>query len=243
MGIFDVHTPFLANLFIGAIAAAILGLIIGIPSLKLKGPFLALATISSAALAHELLMPFSKYTGGEEGMAMPSSITIMPKDIYFISLLLMVICVGISYAISRSKYGTLLKAIREDESAAKAIGINTTKFKVGTFVISAAICGLAGAFHAYKTMVVSREMVDTALSLEIITYAVVGGIGTITGPIGGVYFLWILGFFLNSWIPEFKIIVYMILMIIIMLLMPKGLWTTVIEKITASFHNWKKSKG
>lgn len=241
LGIMDIHTPFVVNLLIGAGIAALFGLIIGLPSLKLKGPFLALATLSSAALAHELIMPLSKYTNGEEGM---DGLPTMPKiSIYYIAVIIMFICVGISYFISRSKYGTLLKAIREDDAAAKAVGINTTKFKVGTFVISAAICGIAGSLHAYTTGVVSPMLADTGLSLEIITFAVVGGMGTIVGPIGGVYFLWILGYFLNSIAPEFKTIVFMALMVIIMLLMPKGIWAHILDKITASFKNWKKARG
>lgn len=240
LGILSFATPFVVNLLLGALLAAVFGLLIGIPSLKLKGPFLALATLSSAALGREMVMVFSSYTGGEEGMSGIPSVS--GFSAYYLSLLIMALGVGISYVISRSKYGTLLKGIREDEAAAKAIGINTTFYKVGTFMISAALAGLAGAFHAYYNSSASPSLISSDLSIEIITFAVVGGIGTITGPIGGVYFLWILGYFLNSWIPEFKTIIYMILMVMVMILMPKGAFTSLVEKISGVFETWKKNR-
>lgn len=240
LGVLSFATPFVVNLLLGALLAALFGLLIGIPSLKLKGPFLALATLSSAALGREMVMLFSQYTGGEEGMSGIPSIS--GFSAYYLSIAVMVIGVGISYFMSRSSLGTLLKGIREDEAAAKAVGINTTFYKVGAFMISAALVGMAGAFHAYYNGSASPSLISSDLSLEIITFAVVGGIGTIIGPIGGVYLLWILGYFLNSWLPGFKTVIYMGVMVLIMLLLPKGAWATIVEKINHSFSAWKKDK-
>lgn len=235
--------PFVVHLLLGGLLAAIFGFLIGVPSLKLKGPFLALATLASGALGYELAISLGSYTGGEEGIPIWQIVNFTSTEKYYISMIIMGICVGIVYILSRSRYGTLLKAIREDESAAKAIGINTTKFKVGAFMLSAFLCGVAGCFHAYKLAnVIPNTHIASNFSLEIITFAVVGGIGTIVGPIGGVYFLWIIGFFLSSSFPEAKMIVYMVMMIIIMVMMPKGLWITIVEWIKGYYLAWKKNK-
>lgn len=249
MGILNVHLPFAVNLILGAGIAAIFGFILGVPALKLKGPFLALITLASAELAHHLIMFFGKYTNGEEALSGISAVSNISSDInyaYYISIILVAVGVGAAYFISRSKYGTLLKAIREDDPAAQAIGINTVKFRVGTFMISAALTGLAGTFHAYYLGSAGTTLV-AGLSIEIITFAVVGGIGTIVGPIGGVYFLW----FLSSYLIEpfmgliglggkGKVAIYMLVMVLVMVVMPKGIWATVVDKIKASYQKWKK---
>lgn len=248
LGVLGFKTPFLVNIILGGVVAALFGLIIGIPSLKLKGPFLALATIAAVSLGHELVMKLSQYTGGEEGL---TGLPEIPGKLgYYVSLILMLICVGVSYFISRSKFGTLLQAIREDDSAAKAVGINTMKFRVGAFVISAALAGFGGVFHAYYLGGASISLVSTDLSLEIITFAVVGGIGTIIGPIGGVYFLWIIGYYLNVYLTKWgiphasswKTVIYMGIMVVCMILIPKGVWASIVDKIKASYESWKNGK-
>ncbi len=242
MGILNVHLPFIVNIFIGGFIAALFGLIIGIPSLKLKGPFLALATLASAVLGHELVMTMSKFTHGEEGLSSHKHLYFPEETAYYISIALVIVLVGVCYFISRSKYGTLLKAIREDDSAAKAIGINTVKFRVGIFVLSAAIAGMAGSFHAYKVGVVSPSIIDTALSLEIITFAVVGGISTIVGPMGGAVILFLMGDFIRNEAPEYKIIIYMAFLVIVMILNPKGIWASIVDRVKLSYENWKGGK-
>ncbi|HCL56735.1 MAG TPA: hypothetical protein DHW82_06970 [Spirochaetia bacterium] len=244
MGILDIHLPFGVNMIIGAVVAGLFGLIIGIPSLKLKGPFLALATLSSASLATELVKFFNEYTNGEEGLSRISSVSsISGVKAYYLSIVLLFVCLGITYFISRSKYGTLLKAIREDDAAAQAVGINTMKFRIGAFVLSSALAGLAGCFHAYYLGGVSPTLVETSLSLEIITFVVVGGIGTITGSIGGVYFLLLTSQILRGFFPEFKVMIYMILMVVVMLFLPKGLWSYITEKTVSSYQKWKRQGG
>lgn len=218
---------------LGGLVAAVLGLAIGIPCLRLKGPYLALATLAAAAIADRLVIIFSKHTGGEDGIYGVEFLTGDPLTDYYAALGFMVASVGILYAIGRSYIGLLLKAIREDEAAAEAGGVNATLYKVAAFAVSAFFGGMAGSFNAHYLGYVGPDAVLAShISLNIIIMAVVGGTGSIINAALGAFALAVAADYLKHF-GEYHLLIYTSLLIIVLLFMPKGIFTTLGAKLPA----------
>lgn len=216
---------------LGGLLAAAIGLAIGIPCLRLKGPYLALATLAAASIADRLAIIFSQYTGGEDGIYGVEFLTGDPLSDYYAALLFMVISVSILYTIGRSHIGLLLKAIRQDEAAAEAGGVNATLYKVGAFVVSALFGGMAGAFNAHYLGYVGPDAVLAShISLNIIIMAVVGGTGSIINAALGAFALAVAADYLKHF-GEYHLLIYTTLLIVVLLFMPKGIFATLAGKL------------
>ncbi|MDF2500864.1 MAG: branched-chain amino acid transporter permease [Anaerosporomusa subterranea] len=220
------------GILLGGLAAASIGLALGIPCLRLKGPYLALATLAAAAIADRLAIIFSKYTGGEDGIYGVEFLTGDPLTDYYAALVFMVVSVSILYMIGRSHIGLLLKAIREDETAAEAGGVNTTLYKVAAFVVSAWFGGMAGAFNAHYLGYVGPDAVLAShISLNIIIMAVVGGAGSIINAALGAFVLAVAADYLKHF-GEYHLLIYTSLLILVLLFMPKGIFSTLGARLT-----------
>lgn len=218
---------------LGGLTAAVIGLVLGIPCLRLKGPYLALATMAAAAIADRLAIIFNKVTGGEDGIFGIDFLTASPVTDYYVSLVFMVVCVGLMYIIGHSYIGLLLKAIRQDENSAEASGVNTTRYKVAAFAASAFFGGMAGAFNAHYLGYVGPDAVLAShISLNIIIMAIVGGTGSIVNAACGAFVLAIVGEYLKEF-GEYHLLIYTSLLILVLLFMPKGIFTTLFEKVAA----------
>lgn len=196
--------------------AAVLGLAIGIPCLRLKGPYLALATLSVAGALVQLTFIYKSQTGGEDGIAGVktvvdgaltngigeglSELVLGPLTFgglggfdqyiyvsYFVTLVFMVVMVGGLMLLGYGKRGLVLRSIQQDELAAEAAGVPLTRYKLGAFVLSAACAGLAGGLYAQVRGTVALDLLAVDLSLLIIIIAAFGGAGSIIGPAVGAY--------------------------------------------------------
>ena len=196
--------------------AALLGLAIGVPCLRLKGPYLALATLSVAGALVQLTFIFKSQTGGEDGIAgVPTVVDgqvtnavgeslaelvlgpltfagFTPFDqyiyvSYFVTLVAMVVMVAGLMALAYGKRGLVLRSIQQDELAAEAAGVPLTRYKLGAFVLSAACAGFAGGLYAQVRGTVALDLLSIDLSLLVIIIAAFGGAGTIIGPALGAY--------------------------------------------------------
>lgn len=219
------------TIFIGGGIAALFGLIIGMPCLRLRGPYFALATFAAAAVPHGLTDVYWEVTGGLDGLYGISPIWPTLTGKYYFSLLLTVLCCGIVYAGGRSNKGLILKSIREDEIAAMASGVDTPRYKLVTFVISGFFAGVAGAFYSHNQLHVGPETLSINLSILVIIMSVVGGIGTITGPISGAYLLTIFNEMLREW-EEVRLLIYTAAVVLFLLFLPKGVLPTLAGGIT-----------
>ena len=218
------------NLLLGGLIGAIFGFLIGLPCLPLTGPYLALATVAAAGIAERLTLIFSEYTGGEEGLYGLEPFTNSPVWDFYLSLFLLILTVIILMAIAYSKRGLLLRSILFDEAAAEASGIDTTRYKLGAFVVSAFFAGVAGAFYAHYQMYTGPAYLSIILSISVIIMSIVGGIGTIVGPVLGAYLLTILNEFLRA-IGDLRLLVYSGLLVVILLFLPGGIFATIIERL------------
>jgi branched-chain amino acid transport system permease protein len=218
------------TIFIGGGVAALFGLIIGTPCLRLRGPYFALATFAAAAVPYGLTDVYWEITGGLDGLYGISPIWPTLTGKYYFSLLLTVLCCGIVYAGGRSHKGLILKSIREDEIGAMASGINTTRYKLVAFVVSGFFAGVAGAFYSHNQLHVGPETLSVNLSVLVMIMSVVGGIGTITGPICGAYLLTIFNEMLREW-EELRLLIYTATVVLMLIFVPKGIVPALSEGI------------
>ena len=230
--------PPIVNLFLGGFIGLIFGILIGIPCLPLTGPYLALATMAAAGIAERLTMILSKYTGGEEGLYGLDPITAGPMGDYYLSLVMLVATIFILMAIGYSKQGLILRSIRGDEAASEAAGINTTRYKIAAFAVSAFFAGMAGAFYAHYQMSTGPSYLSIIMGVSVIIMSMVGGMGTIVGPILGAYLLTIMNEFLRS-IGDLRLLIYTGMLVIIVLFLPQGIFTVLLERLPG----WKRQGG
>jgi branched-chain amino acid transport system permease protein len=207
---------------IGGITAGLFGLIIGVVTLRLKGPYFASVTFCFGALLYKWFMISSKSLGGEEGLSGISPLTDSPLMNYYFSGLFMLAVIFLLYLISKSSFGMILRSIGENEIASEGSGINTTYYKVVAFIISAAIAGVAGAMYAHVQMHVGPEMAHDSLSGLVLMMAVVGGMGSIIGPVIGAYLLTMTNESLR-FLGELRLLIYSGAVVLVIFFAPKGL--------------------
>lgn len=205
----------------GAAVAIVFAFLVGIPCLKLRGPYLSLTTLVFPLILERLAFTFRDVTGGEYGINVASPLS--PIGLYYASLGLLLATLGILLAIAESRLGRTFRAIGDDDQAAMAAGVNTTRFKLGAFVLGAALAGLGGVLYAYHLRHVGPEIFGLFTSFAIVIMGVVGGMGTILGPALGAYFLTLLGESLRE-IETYRLLIYSAVMILCVMLFPRGLW-------------------
>ena len=206
---------FLLAICVGAIVAAIAGLIVGIPSLRLRGDYLAIVTLGFAEIIRIVILNIDK-VGGATGFTVPGYTNFLWVGGFA------VITIVIIHNIVRSDVGRALISIREDELAAEAMGINSTRYKVLAFVISSALAGIAGVLFGHYTQFLSTNDFTFIRSFEIIIMIVLGGMGSITGSILGAVVITGLPELLRGF-SEWRLVIYSALLILIMLTRPQGM--------------------
>jgi branched-chain amino acid transport system permease protein len=188
--------PPVVAILLGTTLAALAGVLVGFPALRLEGPYLSLITLVAPLILLQLFIVFSGTFGGELGLPSPepvlsvSGFTGQAIADYYVAFGLFVVILGVLLAVTRSDAGAVFTAIREDEAAVAAAGINPAKFKMFAFVLSAAVGGLAGAVFVYTVgKPQPSQLLVMSVSVEVIIASIVGGMGTITGAaFGGLFF-------------------------------------------------------
>ncbi|PWW44356.1 branched-chain amino acid ABC transporter permease [Melaminivora alkalimesophila] len=202
--------------------AALLGVAIGFPTLRLKGPYFALATLAAAAIAQRMLLILWDITGGEEGIQGLTPLVYDSVHYYYFVLATAVVSGVVLVGLSRSRWGVLLRAIRGDEASCQAAGINITFYKIAALVISAVFAGLGGALYASYQMQVSPQIVSVLMLVAVVTMVYVGGLGSVYGAAGGAILLSLLGEMLRS-AGEYRLLVYALLLIGVIFFLRGGL--------------------
>ena len=169
----------LISVVIGALAAAVLGFVVGLPALRLKGDYLAIVTLAFCEIVKTVFQNSStKSFGGPMGLRTPR----FDKDYLFVIIFAFIlICLAVMQNFIRSKHGRAITAIRDNEIAARATGINVTKYKLSAFILSAAFAGVAGVMYSFANSNVAPTVFDYNYSIEILVMVVLGGMGNITG--------------------------------------------------------------
>ncbi len=171
---------FILALLIGGACAALCGFIIGLPALRLKGDYLAIVTLAFGEIVRVIFTNANKSFGGAQGMATPR---FDRKYLFIIGFLLVLATVAVIQNLLKSKHGRAITAIRDNEIAAKATGINVTKYKLVVFTISSAFAGVAGVLFSYANFNIQPSKFGYNYSIEILVMVVLGGMGKINGSI------------------------------------------------------------
>lgn len=215
--------PFL-TLPIGAVLAAIFAVVIGLPTLRLRGPYFTIATIGISEAVRVFAQGVT-WTGGSSGKRMPAGVGGTFLTNYYAMLALAAAVLFIVWFIERSRFGLALRSIKQDIDAAEALGINATRTKVQAHALSAALVALAGSLYAINFQYIAPNSVFAfTLSLSIVLMPVIGGIGTLMGPvIGGVIFQYLQVKLVSiPLLRDSHLMVYGMLLIVVMLFEPRG---------------------
>ncbi|UCG83307.1 MAG: branched-chain amino acid ABC transporter permease [Dehalococcoidia bacterium] len=223
-----------ATVPIGAIAAVVAGLAIGVPCLRLRGTYLSFATLAFPLILAGVVMAIPSVTGGEYGISGMDRLSDSRMVTYYMVIPSMMILGLIMWKISDSKTGLIFHAIREDEVTARASGINTTRYKLLAFSLSGLFAGIAGGLFAHVMPTVGPSVLGLTRSFEVIIWAVFGGIATIYGPMFGALLLFSLSelvFTQYLHVPkEAKLLILACLVMLVLLFMPRGLTTWMRDK-------------
>lgn len=215
--------------------------VVGLPCLRVKGPYLALVTFSLPLAATGFLFYFRDVFGGDIGIRLPS---IFPLSLgflgrymawYYLSLSLMAISALIIYKIANSKTGVVFVSILDDELASKACGINVTKYKLMAFAISGLFGSLAGCVSVYLSRGATPSFLDVSVSITPLVTTILGGIGTIYGPLVGTYVYFLLDrYVFTELIPVggiMSLLIFMLIVVIFVIKWPRGIGAAVVEKL------------
>ena len=224
------HLPPWGSIPLGALGAVLAGLIIGIPCLRLKGTYLALTTLAFPIILMGIIFALPSITGGELGITGLERLARSRITNYYISVVLMLVLCTIMWKITDSNTGIIFHAIREDELAVRSSGINTTRYKLLAFCLSGFFAGIAGGLYAHFMRIAGPSTLEVSMSFQIVIWAVFGGIVTIYGPIGAVFILYPLLEFFRFW-PEYRTLMFAIVILLILLYMPEGLLPWIRDKI------------
>ena len=208
---------FAAALFAGGIGAAFAGLIVGVPSLRLKGDYLALVTLGFGEIIRVIFQNVETL-GGALGLN-----GIPPYTNIFWVLAFAALTVFAITCLVRSTYGRGFLATHDDEVAAEAVGLNTTRYKIVAFVVGAFFAGIAGGLYGHFKMTITPTGFDFTKSIEIVVMVILGGMGNTLGVILAAVLLTLLPEILRP-VSEYRMVIYSFLLIVLMLARPQGLF-------------------
>jgi branched-chain amino acid transport system permease protein len=229
--------PPAATILLGAVGAALIVVATCFPALKLRGPYLSLLTLAWPILLGQVVLAFPSVTGGYIGLQGLPSLSDSPIGEYYICLVVMTAAVLIMWKLTDagSKYirtGLIFHAIREDEIAARATGINTINYKILAFAIGGFFGGLAGGLYSHLLGTVSPATFAVTLSFQVIMWVIFGGMVSIYGAVTGVFVLYPLVQLLQGTIiSRFRTLVMAVIVIFILLFMPQGVAVWIRDKI------------
>lgn len=207
---------FLAGVLIGAVAAGFIGAVVGLPTLRLRGDYLAIATLGLSEIIRIIFVNL-EITNGAAGISgIPRSVTWIWLFVFTVGIVLLIA------NFINSTHGRACKSTREDEIAADTMGINTTKYKVIAFIIGAFCAGIAGGLYASYFYVIKPDLFGFLKSVDILVIVVFGGLGSLSGSILAAVVLAVISSLLQSF-AEIRMVLYAVLLVVIMIFRPQGL--------------------
>lgn len=215
---------------IGAVAAVLTGLIIGIPCLRLRGTYLALTTMAFPIILTGIVYAIPDLTGGELGVSGLTSLSGSRVGDYYVTTVLMLVLCTIMWKITDSNIGTIFHAIREDEVAVRNSGINTTRYKLLAFSLCGFFAGISGGLYAHFMRMAGPSTLEVNTSFLVVIYAIFGGIVTIYGPVASVFVLIPMLEIFHFW-PELRMLMFAAVVLLILLYMPEGLFPWLRDKV------------
>jgi len=217
--------PLWAVLALLVALAMLFALLIGGVSFRLRGPYFALATIAFAEVVHAAAKNLPRVTGGDVGVQVPALFhTHVNRSFYLCAVLLAAVTAAATVAVSRSRFGYYLQAIREDQDTALAVGVNAARTKLYALLASAAFTAVAGALYGSLFLfIVPDQVLSIDISNEIAIVAMLGGAGTLAGPMVGAVVLESASEIFKTVFQEAHLLIYGLLLIVVVLFLPEGI--------------------
>lgn len=230
--------PFWVAVPAAGLLSAVLGGLLALPALRLRGPYLAIATLAFGVVVAEVLRIWAPVTGGYMGLQLPQP-TIGPwviahdADYFLLTVALLALAYGAAARLAGSSVGRAWLALRDREEAAQAAGISRTRYRTLAFVESAAYAGVAGALLAYRVGRVDPDALGLAQSIFLITAVIIGGLASVPGAVLGAVLLTVVFHLLAGWgtalgwttqVGDVRNILYGVLLVVATVLLPGGLW-------------------
>lgn len=222
-------TQFFLSLLGSVLMTGIFGVILAVPALKVKGSYLALLTMGFGEIVRIVMINWTPVTNGTAGILGIESPEIFGfafdtlKKYYFLIMVFVILCLLYQNVLVHTRTGRAFIAIREDNEAAELTGINVTAYKIRSFVLSAVYCGIAGCLYAMMIKYVSPDTFTNNISSVILWTAIVGGFGTVTGPVLGGIIMQVLPEILR-FLGDWRLVVYGMILLIVILRFPGGLY-------------------
>ncbi len=241
---FGIHVPFWVMLFVASAIAALFGILLGAPTLRLRGDYLAIVTLGFGEIVPQTFLNLSSLTNGPNGISSLDQPSLFGRSFgfnalpyYYLMLVLIVLAIWFAHNLQSSRLGRAWMAIREDELAARHMGINTTVAKLSAFALGASFSGLAGVAYAAKLDLVSPDQFQFNVSVLVLSMLVLGGMGNIAGVIVGSFTLSFINSFLLpqstnlahqlgfAWLDftNYRFMLYGVILVAMMLFRPEGL--------------------
>ncbi len=225
-------TRFQVDFIVGGIAAALLaaifGVLLGLPTLRIRGRYFAIVTLGFSEIMRMIELNWMDLTRGPQGISRIPGIVILGKDFdsyrfkYYVGLVLVIFTLYVINSILNSKHGRAIRAIKDDDLAAGAMGINVYRYTLIIFSISAGIAGMAGAYYAHYMSFIDPNAFNFEQSILILSMAIFGGLGSLPGSIFGALALTILPEVLR-FLSDYRQIIYGFILVIIVIFKPSGL--------------------
>ena len=222
--------PFPLALLAGMVAPALMAFVIGKPTLRLSGVYLAMATLAFGEVVRIALLNAESITGGALGLN-----GIAQSTQWWHVAVALLVTLALLWRLRRSKVGRAFESIKEDETAAGLMGIDVAAHKMLAFVLGGAIAGLAGGLNAHLTFFIGPNEYGFDRAVDILTMTILGGINSLVGPVVGALILTLLPELLRSF-KDFRLVVNGIILVLIVLFLPKGIWDP--ERFRQLFNQW-----
>lgn len=207
---------FILGVVLGAVAAAILGFLVGLPTLRLRGDYLAIATLGMSEIIRIIFLNLEITNGAAGLIGIPQFINWTWLFIFTVGIVLLL------SNFVKSAHGRACISIREDEIAAESMGVDTIRYKVIAFIIGAACAGIAGAIYASYFYYLEPNLFDFLKSVDVLVIVVLGGLGSLSGSMLAAILLALISTYLQSF-PEIRMVLYSLILIVIMIFRPQGL--------------------
>lgn len=241
------HLPLPVSIILAALITAFFGFLIGFPTLRLEGDYLAIVTLAFGEIIRVVLVNLKDLTGGPNGKQFNTTLTFFDGPAFFVITGILILIIILLQNFIRSTYGRAILAVREDEVAANANGIGVFKYKMIGFVIASFVAGIGGALYVSRIGFIKPDQASFTKSIDYLIFVVLGGMGSTTGAILAAYVLTFLQEVLR-FLKDFRLLIYPVVLIIVMIFRPQGLLGTKefsFETLFALFKNFGKkgSKG
>lgn len=217
--------PLFVSIIIACLITAFFGFLIGFPTLKLEGDYLAIVTLGFGEIIRVVLVNLKQITGGPNGKQFNTNLTFFDGPAFFIITAILILVIIFLQNFIRSTYGRAILAVREDEVAANANGISVFRYKMIGFVIASFVAGLGGALYVSRIGFIKPDQASFTKSIDYLIFVVLGGMGSTTGSILAAYVLTYLQEVLR-FLKDFRLLIYPVVLILVMIFRPQGLLGT-----------------